>query len=247
MRRVLPGTPSVASRPALAEIERRLKWRFAPLLIFAAMMLGLGAVAAVSLTAPIRIVTGVPEDPDARAAFALVRVQPPPGLEGMRFHSELTGDAVPGGARLEPRESEKAKALLAAAARRSPLDPRLPAAIAHLDLARRRFGEAERGYRHALVLAPHHGEARLGLGVALALRADGDADPMEQRSVRLQALAQFAAVRALDPVHEPALFDRVTLLARVGRREEAMARSREYVARYGSGPWADSLESRLAL
>ena len=244
-----PGTPSTripGSPPALAEIERRLRWRFAPLVIFLAMMISLGAAAAISILAPIRIVRGIPDDPEARAAFALVRAGEPPGLEGLRFTSELTGEAAAGGARPVLAVAERALALLAAAEKRSPLDPRLPTAIAHLDLVRRMFAHAERGYRRALALAPHHGEARLGLGVALALRADTEADALVQRSLRLQAVAQLAAVPGSDPVHEEALFDRVTLLARVGRRTEAERLAHEYRRRYGSGAWSDSLNAKLA-
>ena len=38
-------------------------------------------------------------DPDARAAYALIGAQPPPATGALRFRSELTGEAEPGGAR----------------------------------------------------------------------------------------------------------------------------------------------------
>lgn len=230
---------------ALVELERRLRWRFAPLLIFVAMMVGLGAAAAVSLLAPRGTVAGIPGDEDARAAFTLMRAQAPPGWGGLRFRSELTGEAEAGRPPLDPATVVEAQALLSRARARHPLDPRLPAALAHLDLARRRFEHAERNYRSALVLAPHYGEARLGLGVALALCAEREADPLEQRALRLQAVAQFAAVPAGDPAHGHALYDRAVLLAELGRRAEAERRAREYLSGYGGDAWAESLGVRL--
>ena len=238
------GIPPAAPLP-VAEWERKLRWRFAPLLIFLGMMIGLAAAAAISLLVPRRTLTGVPPDPDAQAAFALMRGRTPPRMGGLRFGSELTGGTGAAGAQAAPAVADQAAVLLARAAGRHPLDARLPAALAHLDLSRRRFEHAERGYRHALVLAPQYGEARLGLGVALALHAERDADPLEQRALRLQAIAQFAAVGAGDPVHAPALYDRAVLLARVGRHAEAEQRASEYLRAYGGDAWGDSLRLRL--
>jgi tetratricopeptide (TPR) repeat protein len=236
-------------RPAaplpLEEWEKKLRWRFAPLLIFAGMMISLGAAAATSLLLPRHTLTGIPSDPDARAAFALLRGQTPPGMGGLRFGSEWTGETGPGVGQTAPVAAEEAAVLLARAQARRPFDARLPAALAHLDLARRRVEHAERGYRRALVLAPHYGEARLGLGVALALQAERDADPLEQRALRLEAIAQFAAVGSEDAVHAHALYDRAVLLARVGRRAEAEQRAAEYLRAYGGDAWGDSLRVRL--
>ena len=229
----------------MAEVERRLQWRFAPILLFVAMMAGLAAVAAVSLLAPRRTVSGIPGDTDAQAAFVLMRGQAPAGMGALRFRSELTGEAGPGDSEPVPAAAAEARTLLARAQARRPLDARLPAALAHLDLARRMLAHAERGYRRALILAPHYGEARLGLGVALVLRAESEPDPLEQRSLRLQAVAQFAAVSGDDPVHAHALYDRAVLLARVGRRAEAERRADEYLRRYGGSAWAESLAARL--
>jgi len=231
--------------PALVEIERRLRWRFAPLLIFVAMMVGLGTAAAISLLAPRGTVAGIPGDADARAAFLLMRAQAPPGMGALRFRSELTGEAEPGRPPLDPAAAVEVQALLDRAQGRHSLDPRLAAALGHLDLARRRFEHAEHDYRRALVLAPHYGEARLGLGVALALRAERDVDALERRSLRLQAIAQFAAVPAGDPAHAHALYDRAVLLAEVGRGAEAGRRAREYQSAYGGDAWAESLGVRV--
>src|SRR5438132_481463 len=114
-----------------------------------------------------------------------------------------------------------------------------------LGLARRRFEHAARGYRRALLLAPYYGEARLGLGMALALDAEREVNPLEQRSLRLQAIAQFAAVPEYDPVHAHALYDRTLLLAVVGRRAEAERKARDYMRLDGQSAWAESLGARL--
>jgi tetratricopeptide (TPR) repeat protein len=179
--------------------------------------------------------------------MAIVRAEAPIGMGGLRFGSALTGEAGPGVAQPPPAATERARELIARAGSRHPLDPRPAVSIAHLDLAQRMFAHAERGYRRALVLAPHFGEARLGLGVSLALRAEREADPLERRSLRLQAVAQFAAVPQGDPLHAHALYDRATLLATVGRHAEAEARALEYLRGDPGSPWADSLASRLGL
>jgi hypothetical protein len=250
MPAVWPGSePARSPAPplAVAEIERRLRWRFAPLLLFLAMMVGLAAVAAISLLAPPRTVAGIPGDPEVQAAFALMRGQAPVGMGPLRFRSELTGEAAPGFSQPDPAAAAEAQELLARAQARNPLDARVLTARAHLNLARRMYAHAERRYRRALMLAPHFGEARLGLGVALALRAEQEANPLEQRSLRLQAVAQFAAVPADDPVGVHALYDRAALLAQVGRRAEAERRARDYLRGDSGSAWADSLEARLDL
>ena len=236
-----------ATAPGLQELDRRLRWRFVPLLVFGAMMVGLGAAAAVSLLAPRGAIHGIPADPDARSAYALIGAQPPPATGALRFRSELTGEAEPGGPQPAPAAAAAARTLLMRAQARHLLDPRLPTAIAHIDLARHRFEHAERSYHRALMLAPHYGEARLGLGVAFALHAEREAEPLEQRSLRLQAIAQLAAVPAADPLHEHALYDRIVLLAEVGRGAEAGRRARDYASRYGGTAWAESLRVRTAI
>jgi hypothetical protein len=249
MRAVWPGPHSArfqAPPSAVAALERRLQWRAAPLLIFVALMAGLAAVAMLSLFAPRSVVRGIPDDPDARAAFRVMRDQQPIGTGSLRFRSELTGESAPKVSQPDPGAVESARRLLTRARERRPLEPRLPGALAHLDLAQRKLARAERGYRIAILLAPHYGEARLGLGVALALRAERETDPLEQRSLRLQAVAQFAAVPAGDPVHAHAIHDRVALLLEVGRRTEAGRHLREYLRGHAGGAWAESLASRLA-
>jgi len=231
----------------MAEFERRLRWRFAPLLLFLTMIVGLAVVAAISLLAPPRTVSGIPGDADVHAAFALMRGEKPVGTGALRFRSQLTGEAAAGYSQPDPAAAAEAQDLLARAQARHPLDARILTARAHLNLARRMFAHAERRYRRALVLAPHFGEARLGLGVTLALRAENEANPLEQRSLRLQAIAQMAAVSAGDPLRAHALYDRAMLLAQVGRHAEAERWAREYLRGEGGSVWADSLEARLGL
>lgn len=208
-------------------------------------MIGLGVAAALSLLRPRPIITGMPDDADAMAACSLMRTQPPPGTGTLRFRSELTGEAAPGGPPTAPAVATGTRELLERARARSPWEPRVSAALAHLDLARHRFEHAERGYRRVLVTAPHYGEAHLGLGVALALHAEREPDPLEQRSLRLQAIAQLAAVPARDPVRAHALFDRAVLLAEVGRRAEAERMAREYLSLDRESAWAESLGARM--
>ena len=49
----------------------------------------LTSAAAVSLLRPRHPVTGVPDDPDAEAAFALVRAEKPAGMGALRFRSQI--------------------------------------------------------------------------------------------------------------------------------------------------------------
>src|SRR6185436_16698024 len=88
------------------------------------------------------------------------------------------------------RRAERAESLLILALRRHPDDPRLHAAIGHLDLVRQRTNHAEQRYLAAIDLAPHHDEARLGLGVTLARRAELEPDPFRERRLQLRAIAQ---------------------------------------------------------
>jgi tetratricopeptide (TPR) repeat protein len=231
------------------ELERRLKWRFAPLLVFAGLMIALGVVAAISLLAPVRTLTGLPDDPDTRAAIELVRARFPLGSGELRFRSALTGESHPGWPySVEVAEAgDRASRLLARARTRDPLDPRLIASIAHLDLGRRRLDHAERGYRAAIELGPHYGEARLGLGVTLALEAEAEADPVIQRRLRLEAVAQLIAVPARDPEYDPALYDRALLLDMLGRRDDALRAGREFAGRNRASAWAETLEARLGM
>src|SRR5436309_8091181 len=120
-----PGIP--AANLPMAEIERRLRWRFVPLVLFLVMMVGLGAAAALSLLTSRRTVTGAPDDRDARVAFALAREKIELGAGSLRFRSELTGEGVPGWpfTPAVAAAAEQVEALLSLAASRHPLDGRI--------------------------------------------------------------------------------------------------------------------------
>lgn len=105
--------------------------------------------------------------------------------------------------------------------------------------------EAERLFRRAVEIAPSYGEARLGFGVTLALRAEVEGGGERSRGLRLRAVSQLAAVAETDPVHDEALYDRVVLLARVGRVEEARHWARRYAARDPGSAWTIHLEREL--
>lgn len=234
---------------AIGDLERRMQWRFVSVIVFGGLMVALAVAAALSLLAPRRIITGLPDDPDAALARALMRSGAPPATGELRFESALTGESRPGF--WLPAEAaaaaERAQASIERARRRARFDPRLIAALGHVELARRMFGHAEDHYRVALEIGPHYGEAHLGLGVALALRGETEADPLRQRGLRLEALAQFIAVREGDPAYLDALYDRARVLEQLGRSDEARAIARAYLRRDPSSAWARSLANSLGL
>src|SRR5262249_11772192 len=144
---VMTTTPRTASLPEpAAEFERQFQWRWWAVLGFLGLMLGLAAVALTSILVPPRILSGIPDDPGARAAWALVRPEMEAGLLDLRFHSEIGVITRPEGriVRADFARAERAESLLSAAARRRPDDPRLLSAIGHLDLVRQRPRHAER-------------------------------------------------------------------------------------------------------
>lgn len=208
---------------------------------FLLALLVLAAIAVSSLRTPPRIVTGFPGD--ARAAN--VRAALGNGLRAdtgeLRFQAALLDNV---GDMSTARALEAASSLRPALVRR-PFDPRLHAALASLVLAAGRLPTAERHYRAALDLAPSYGEARLGLGVTLALRAAAEQDEPRARGLRLRAISQFAAVPEADPCYEAGLFDRALLLARVGHMDEARRWAQAYLARDPASPWANALAREL--
>ena len=119
--------------------------------------------------------------------------------------------------------------------------------MAHLDLARRLYARAETGYRSALYFGDHCPDAHLGLGVTLALEAQVERDVVHARSLQLQAIAQFAAVRPGDEPWLAALYDRAMLLEQVRRGDEARRWAGVYLAHDPAGPWAQQLRRELAL
>ncbi len=234
--------------PPVPEIERRLKWRALPVLAFLGLMLALAAVAGFSLLAPPRPLTGLPEDPDVAAARALVAGRLGFMTGELRFRSALTGEpAAVSDPAADAALAGRAAALLERARERHPRDGRLAVALAHLDLARRRYARAERGYRDVIERGVHSAEAHLGLGVTLALEAAAEPDPLRERGLRLEAIAQLAAVRPEDAVYDAALYDRALLLARVGRRDEAQRRADEFAAREPGSAWVEKLREAVEM
>jgi hypothetical protein len=231
----------------IAEIERRLHWRVLAIAFFIALMVMLAVVAAVSVLVPPRLVAGLPDDADVIAASAILHARLPMRAGALRFRTTLAGEAPPGAAfgAGEARLVERAALLLERARARHRGDPRLEVALAHLDLASQHHTLAERRYRAVTDRGVDSPEARLGLGVALALQADAEPDLPRARALRLEALAQFVAVDPRDPAHTIALYDRSLLLDQVGRHAEALRVMRQFAASDSAGPWPERLKQAL--
>lgn len=223
--------------------------RSLPAPVFPVVLAVLLALAILSAWVPTREVEGLPADPSARAAHDLLwdRVTLPAG--GLRFGSAFLGDsaASPRPASPDPARIEQARGLLERAHRAHPFEPRVVAALGHLELAERRLSRAERLYQSAIDLRSHCTEARLGMGVALAVEADGTGDLFARRGLQLRALAQFLTIGPGSERAREALYDRAVLEERVGRHRDALESAREYLARDPRGPWADRLRAALAL
>lgn len=239
-------TPPAVPVPA-ADLPRRMNWRLAGMLTFLGVLAALAVLAILALLAPIHSVTGLPDDPRVRAARDAVagRVRVPTG--DLRFESALLGGAP--AARIGPAERAaiaRANRLLESARLAAIADSRIPAFQGHLALALRRYPDAERLYRQAIDLSAHTSEARLGLGIVLALEAEHTRDQRDAHALELMAIAQFAAVRRDAPEHAAALYDRALLLARVGRMAEARRFAREYQAADSTSAWAERLRRETA-
>jgi len=234
-----PGVP-----PAAREIERRLNWGALPAILFLVMLASLGAIAMYSTLARPRTAHGLPADPDIDAARALLEGRMRSPVHELRFGSALCGETMPDGEGAAGHDAlAAARERLERALERHPLDPRALTALAHAELALRRNGDAESHYRLALEFTPHYGEARLGLGLALAQRAFRTGHPHERRRLQLRALAQFAAVREDDAVAASALYNRAVMSWMTGRRDRARRLAAEYLSADPDSPWA----ARLAM
>ena len=212
-----------------------------PLLGFWLALIALATLALTTLRAPTRILTGLPEEPPFEGVRAIrghgLRVE----TSGLRFQAALLGET--GEADLRLADSDRATVRKAIALR--PRDPRLRAALGFVDLAARRPAEAERQYREALDLAPTYGEARLGLGMTLTLRADAEDDAERARGLRLRAISQLASVPEGDPCYDAALYDRAVLLARAERVAEARRWAEAYLARDPRSSWSATLRREI--
>lgn len=241
--------PSPVPVAPVADIERRIKWPLVAVGVFLAVLAGLLVLAAVALFAPAPPVVGLPDDRDARAARELVRGLTPVGGGALRFQSALI--AADSSARpvtaADAWRIERARVLLERARTRLPHDARLAICFAHLDLARRLYAKAEAGYRSALYFGDHCPDAHLGLGVTLALEAQVERDVVYARSLELQAIAQFAAVRPRDDPWLAALYNRAALLGQVGRRDEARRWAGVYLEHDPASVWAQRLRQELGI
>ncbi len=239
-----PADPSPSDRP-----RRRSRWSAAAAAGFVASLVLLAVIAVIAAIAPVRSVVGLPGGPEVRAARALVTeaLRVPAGE--LRFESVLFDTAS--APALDPARThalaQAADSLLERARLRALAEPRIPALQGHLALAQRHYADAEVRYRRAIDLAAHTSEARLGLGVTLALRADATLDQRDARALTLMAIAQFAAVRRDAPCYPAALYDRALLNARCGRRREAEQSAREYRTIDSTSLWAQRLNRASAL
>lgn len=249
MTHPVPSPISTEPVAPVADLERRIKWRLVAVGVFLTMLAGLLVMAVVALVAPPPPIVGLPDDPDVRAARELVRDLTPIRDESLRFHTALL--AADSSARAitaaDAGRIAQAAVLLERARARRPRDPRLGVCIAHLELARRRYRQAEGGYRSVLYFGDHSPDAHLGLGVTLALEAQIERDVWHARSLELQAIAQFAAVRPGEEPWPAALYDRAVLLGQVGRGEEARRWAGEYLRYDPGGAWSQRLRQELGM
>ena len=223
--------------------------RTLPAPVFPVALAALLAIAVASTFVPTRAVEGLPPDPSAHAARDLLYGRVAPAAGNLRFASVFFGDSAalgPAGASADLALLERARMLLDRARQAHPFEPRVVAALGHLELARRRLASAEALYLHAIDLRAHCSEARLGLGVALSLEADGTADLFARRALQLRALAQFLAIGPGSEREREALYDRALLEERVGRHRDALVSAHAFLAIEPASPWADRLRRAVA-
>jgi len=220
---------------------KRPLWPVPPVVAFAVALAGLVAVAVISFFLPKHHPHGLPDDDALRAAAADVSGHVSVRTNMLRWRAELLGGEPPNRAadRAMLERVASARERLRNAQHRG--DARVLAARAALDLAVHDFPSALARYRRACELSPHYGEGRLGAGVALALEADRTPEPWQSRSLRLQAVAQFAMVDSLDPEYPLALYDRARVLRDLGHEREARFWGTRAAAAEPSGPWAEAL------
>lgn len=238
---------AMTAPPPVAELERRLSWPALPTILFLAILAMLLTLAGVSLWMRPSHPAGLPDDATLLASAGL----PDPSLGVIT--GELRFRAAAFGGEPDARSNELSDLARAATAESAllrwahthPRDPRVRAALGALALVRHDYPAAETHYREASERSPHYAEGRLGWGMALALEAERTSDPWHRRELMLRAIAQFAAVDAGEPEYLPALYNRVHLLAEVGRRTEALTLARRYLAIEPASEWASRLRRDL--
>jgi tetratricopeptide (TPR) repeat protein len=233
---------------AVAEIERRLRWRAVPVMLFAGILAVFLVAGLWPQIVPARSVRGLPDDPDLLAAARELRGHVAFPTDELMFDSAITGLIASGarGAVDQQHRIDRAEQFVERARPRLAGDPRWIASRAALDLVRHGYASARHHYRDALRRALEYPEARLGLGATLALQAEIERHPLAQRRLRLEAIAQFAAVSPQDALYAAALYDRALLLDVVGRREEAAKLARLYLERGAREPGAKRMREIAA-
>jgi tetratricopeptide (TPR) repeat protein len=233
--------------PKRAPLAVTSSWNTRAVVLFVvilSLLMGIGLASSLYRPAP---PSGLPDDPSVTVALGLLGGSIDVAAGDLRFVSSLgEGSSVPA-----LPDSSRQRRLIEAAFRleqgraKHRFDPRFDCLLGHVALASDRLELAERHYRAALSLSPRYGEARLGLGVALARQALTEGDRSTERALRLQAIAQLAAVDESDPFHLPALFDRVLLLLEVGRTDEARRLAERYAALEPGSVWTGALRRRF--
>src|SRR5688572_17353534 len=188
--------------PMPADRSQRPEWSAKAMLVFALVLAFLTAIGLVSLLHHPPAPSGFPDDPAVLAARAVLGDRLEASTGDLRFASSFDDSLaeLPAPSQtIEPDSTlhtrlDAATRWLAEGRGRHPLDPRYPCLLGHLELAGGRPERAESRYREALLLAPRYGEARLGLGLALARRAELEGDERTARALTFAAIAQFAAV-----------------------------------------------------
>ncbi len=228
-------TPS----PPTSTPAARKRWRGWPTLLFITNLTVLLIAAIVSITMQPQRPVGLSDDAAARVVRNILGRRIAVSTGPLRWQAAVLGGTPI--ANHSPTASmlawiAEARVSLEQVARRHPRDPRAQAAIAAMALAVHDHAGAAHRYRAACERAPHYGEGRLGLGVALALLADRTPEMWQARQLRLEAIAQFAAVDPVDSLYHDALYDRALLLAEVGRPREAARFARELLKRQATRP-----------
>lgn len=242
----LPMPPNPESPPMSAPPDSP-SWNARAVVLFAIILTILAGIGTANWFYRPAPPAGLPSDPAVAAAVAALGGTLEVATGDLRFVSSW-GEGEASGAPLDSARFArltKAAYQLELGRARHRFDPRFDCLLGHVDLAADRLERAERRYRAALSLTPRYGEARLGLGVALARRAAAEGDARSARARRLEAIAQFAAVDERDPFYLPALFDRVLLLIDVGRTDEARRLAIRYEQLEPGSVWTGVLRRRF--
>lgn len=243
------SNPHANPHDPTAEIERHLKWRLLPSVLFIAILGALALTGFVSLRMRPRHPHGIPDDPRAVAAMQALAPVVSVATDGLRLRAAMLGGEVADRAPDAPAVAAAlaARPVITSLHHRHMSEPRALAALGALELVAHEHAKAAQHFRRACEAAPHYAEARLGAGVALAVEASLTPEPWQSRALRLQAIAEFAMVDSTDEGYLAALYDRVRVLHDAGRDVEARFYAQRYLAREPQGPWAQRLQRDVVL